>query len=70
MNRTVLSLATLLMWTKLLSVLRIFRHTSYLIRTIVEVIHDMGTFLFVLLIVIAGFGDAFRVVNNGNTPSN
>ncbi len=58
------------MWLKLLSVLRIFRRTSYLIRTIVEVIFDMGIFLFVLLIVIAAFGDSFLKLSNGNDADN
>lgn len=58
------------MWLKLLSVLRIFRKTSYLIRTIVEVIFDMGIFLFVLLVVITAFGDSFLKISNGNDDEN
>jgi membrane protein required for beta-lactamase induction len=66
LNRVVLALSTFLMWMKLLSVLRIFRHTSYLIRILEEVIYDMGIFLLVLLITIMGFGDSFLRLSMGN----
>ena len=47
------------MWFKFLYFLRIFKQTGYLIRMITEVIKDMKIFIFVLLIVIIGFADAF-----------
>ncbi len=66
LDRTVLALSTLLMWMKLITSLRLFRSTSYLLRAITEVVKDMGVFLFVLLIVITGFGDTFLKLSLGN----
>jgi hypothetical protein len=56
---TVHSVASLLMWTKFLYFLRIFRQTGYLIRMLSTVIYDMRIFLLFLLIVYFGFGEAF-----------
>lgn len=58
------------MWLKLLSALRIFKSTGYLIRMIVVVMYDMGIFLFVLIITLAAFGDAFMRISAGNDPDN
>ena len=55
------------MWVKLMQNLRIFKSTGYLIRMIVEVIHDMGIFLFILLITLLGFGDSFLRLSLGNS---
>jgi hypothetical protein len=43
--------------------LRIFKHTGYLIRMLVEVISDMSTFLLVLLITLMAFGDSFLKIS-------
>ena len=56
---TIHSVATLLIWVKLLYFLRIFRSTGYLVRTLTDVIYDMKVFLFILFIVYFGFGEAF-----------
>ncbi len=48
-----------MMWLKLLYFFRINKYTGYLIRMIVKVIFGMKTFLYVLLITIVAFGDAF-----------
>ena len=53
------SITTLFMWIKVLYFMRIFRHTGYLIRMLIEVLSDMSTFLLVLLITLTAFGDAF-----------
>ena len=37
---------------------------------IVEVIYDMGIFLFVLLITVAAFGDSFLKISKGNDEEN
>ena len=58
------------MWAKFLSIFRVFDATNYLIRTIYEVIYDMGIFLFVLLITVAGFGDSFLRLSLGNDEEN
>ncbi|CDW76646.1 UNKNOWN [Stylonychia lemnae] len=70
LNRCVLAIVTFLMWLKFLSTLRIFKNTGYLIRMIVEVIYDMGIFLFVLLITVAAFGDSFLRISWGNEVEN
>eukprot|EP00347_Sterkiella_histriomuscorum_P022795 403337130 len=66
LTRVILSVSTFLMWIKFLSIFRIFDATNYLIRTVYEVVKDMGVFLFVLLITVAGFGDAFLRLSEGN----
>ncbi len=54
------------MWIKFLQALRIFKSTGYLIRMIVEVIYDMGIFLFILLVTLCAFGDTFLRLSLGN----
>lgn len=66
--RCILALNTLLMWTKLLYILRIFKHTGYLIRMIIVVIWDMGIFLFIYFVTIIAFGDSFLRLSLGNPP--
>ena len=64
------SITTLFMWIKLLYFMRIFRHTGYLIRMLIEVLSDMSTFLLVLLITLTAFGDAFLKMSLANEPEN
>ena len=64
------SITTLFMWMKLLYFMRIFRHTGYLIRMLIEVLGDMSTFLLVLLITLTAFGDAFLKMSLANEPEN
>ena len=54
------------MWLKLLYIMRLFKQTGYLIRMIVEVIADMGIFLFLLFITVLAFGDSFLRLAKGN----
>lgn len=65
-QRSFLSVVTLLMWLKFLYFFRLFDATSYLIRAVVEVVFSMRHFLLVLLFTIIGFGNAFYVLSNGN----
>lgn len=58
------------MWMKFISAFRIFQSTNYLIRMIYEVVYDMRVFMFVLTISLAGFGDAFLRISNGNDEDN
>jgi heme/copper-type cytochrome/quinol oxidase subunit 4 len=46
------------MWLKLLYFLTIFKQTSYLVRTLTDVLWEMKTFLFILFVVYFAFGDA------------
>lgn len=57
------AIAALTIWCKGLYYLRPFQFTGYLIRMIVEVMHDMLAFLFVLTIVVLGYADAFSSMN-------
>lgn len=65
---TIHSVATLLMWVKLLYFLRIFKSTGYLVRTLTDVIYDMKVFLFILFIVYFGFGEAFLRLSEKSDP--
>lgn len=56
---TIHSVASLLLWVKFLYFLRIFKHTGYFIRMLSTVIWDIRVFIFILLIVYIGFGEAF-----------
>lgn len=66
---TIHSVATLLMWTKLLYFLRIFKSTGYLVRTLTDVIYDMKVFLLILFIVYFGFGEAFLRLSENSGDS-
>jgi len=46
----IFSVAVFFMWLKLLYFLRIFEHTGYLIRMIIEVVADMRFFLLILFV--------------------
>ena len=56
---TIHSLASLLMWAKLLYFLRIFKSTGYLVRMLTDVVWDMKIFLFILAIVYLAFSESF-----------
>jgi len=66
LERAIQSVTTFFMWLKLLYFMRIFKNTGYLIRMIVVVITDMGSFLLVLLIGLVAFGDSFLSIAHGN----
>lgn len=59
-----MSVCTLFYWCKFLSILRMFKSFSYLIRMIVLVVFDMKYFLGVLLLAMTAFGDGFYMVSN------
>ena len=63
------SVCSLLMWVKFLYFLRIFQSTGYLIRMLFHVIWEMRIFLFILLLVYLGFGEAFlRLSETSDSP--
>ena len=47
------------MWAKVLHYMRTFQDTSYLVRSLSEIVKDMWVFLIILAIVVVGFGEAF-----------
>jgi len=53
------AIAALSMWLKFLYYLRIWKATGYLVRMITEVVAEMKTFLFVLLVIVIAYADAF-----------
>ena len=65
-EKTIESVTSLFMWIKLLYFLRIFKNTGYLIGMIQQVVLDMRSFLLILFIVIAAFGDAFMSISSAN----
>ena len=65
-----MSICTLFYWCKFLSILRMFKSFSYLIRMIVLVVFDMKYFLGVLLLAMTAFGDGFYMVSNLTKQSN
>ncbi|CDW75601.1 wd-40 repeat protein [Stylonychia lemnae] len=65
-SRCILAIATFFMWIKILQIFRIFKSTGYLIRALIEVMDEMGIFLFILLLTLITFGDSFLRLSNGN----
>jgi hypothetical protein len=62
------SVACLLMWTKLLYFLRIFRLTGYFIRMLTDVMFDMRIFMLILTLVYFAFGEAFLRISEESLP--
>lgn len=65
---TIHSVASLLMWAKLLYFLRIFYATGYLIRMISNVVWDMKIFLLILFLMYFAFGEAFLRLSESSDP--
>ncbi|CDW72022.1 wd-40 repeat protein [Stylonychia lemnae] len=63
-NRSIISISTLFLWIKFFYGMRIFKHTGYLIRMLIEVAWNMGIFLLLLLITILAFRDSFLQLSN------
>jgi hypothetical protein len=66
---TVHSVCSLLIWTKFLYFLRIYRPTGYFIRMLSTVTWEIRTFLLVLSIAYLGFGEAFLRLSQNNTDN-
>jgi hypothetical protein len=64
---TISAITSLLLWSKFLYFLRIFESTGYLIRMIIDVVSGMKVFLFVLILVLAAFADAFISMSDAQT---
>jgi hypothetical protein len=58
---TLMSITSVMMWTKLLNFFRLHEETGYIIRMLIQVIIDMKIFMFVLFITILAFADAFYI---------
>jgi hypothetical protein len=54
-----MSVTAITMWFKFIYFLRCTRQTGWLVRMIVEVIREMGSFMLVYIITIMAFADAF-----------
>jgi hypothetical protein len=54
------------MWIKVLYFLRIFKTTGYLIRMIISVATGMRTFILIVVVTLAAFGDAMLRISLGN----
>lgn len=53
----------ILLWTRLISLLRIFRGSAWLIRNIVQILNDMKAFALILALVILAFGNIFYLLS-------
>jgi len=61
-----ISIATLLLWMRLLYFLRIFDTTGFLIRAIIQVMSEMKYFMMILMIAYFAFGDSYKVISLAN----
>ena len=55
------SLSLLLLFIKILFYARGFKSWGTLVRMVGEIIRDMGSFMLILMVIVAGFGLAFWV---------
>ena len=63
-SRSMLSIASFMMWLKVLYFCRIFSSTGYLVRMIIEMFYEMRIFIFVLLVTICAYSDAFQTISS------
>ena len=64
--RSFYAFSSLMLWAKLVSFLRIYQKTAYLIGMIAQVVFDMKIFLLILVLVIMGFGHAFLALSQAS----
>jgi hypothetical protein len=57
------SAAVFLLWLKVLSFLRLFQHTSFFIKMIIQMFIDIRSFLIVFFVAIFAFADTFYVLD-------
>ena len=60
--------ACFLLWIKMFQWMRLFKQTAHFITLIAQIFVDVGTFNFMMLVVMAAFGNFYYVLNN-NTPN-
>lgn len=65
-----ISIASLMMWFKILNFLRIFESTGFLVRAIQDVMYQMRFFFMIFFIFVFAFGDAFKVMRMSNADDN
>jgi len=58
------SLATLVMWFKLLYYLRIFRAAGYLVRSFINTVQNIFSFLTMYVIAVITFSQAWFIISN------
>lgn len=63
--KTLLALASFMLWLKFLYFLRLFKLTSYLIRVVTEIIYDIRIFLLIWVLEVLAFSDAFLTLSFG-----
>jgi hypothetical protein len=67
-GRNIASVAVFLLWVKLFYFLRIFHPTAAFIRMITEIVKDMTTFTFILILAIIAFANCFYIIDGGVSP--
>jgi len=65
LSRIFLSIQSITMWFNVLFYLRAFENTGPLVSMILRIAHDMQSLIFVVLIVIVGFSQAFWLLSSG-----
>ena len=65
LSRVFLSIQSITMWFNVLFYLRAFENTGPLVSMILRIAHDMQSLIFVVLIVIVGFSQAFWLLSSG-----
>ena len=56
-----------MLWIKFIYFLRIFSLTGHYVRILTDVVFEMKYFLFIIMIVYLGFGDAFLRLSEAST---
>lgn len=64
-SRVALSIQSICMWFNILFYLRAFENTGPLVSMILRIANDMQSLIFVLLVVIVGFSQAFWLLSSG-----
>jgi len=61
-----MAISSLLMWFKVLSFMRMYNETGYIIRMLQQVAWDIRIFMFILLITLLAFADAMYTISRSN----
>lgn len=62
--------ACFLLWIKMFQWMRLFQATAHFITLVVEIFRELKTFNFMMLIIMAAFGNFYYTLNNNSEMSN
>mmetsp|Transcript_36564 Transcript_36564/g.6539 ORF Transcript_36564/g.6539 Transcript_36564/m.6539 type:complete len:119 (+) Transcript_36564:2865-3221(+) len=69
LNRSLLSIITMISWMRVVSYVRIYNQTRYMIRIIIEIFKDMISFLLILAVTSTAFALIFYIAKNDKNDS-